>query len=76
MARDWSATPMIWVVAVVICPPLCFSGGCIVLDAMGRKPAAPTLLNRWALLAAIMPATAGSLLAVWVVRVLLLMCGL
>ena len=73
LITDWSGTPMLWVMLVVICPAVCFSGCMILLDGRIRKARELSFLENWVLLAAFMPITLGSLLSVWVVRVLLLM---
>lgn len=70
---DWSATPLPWTLATVITPAICFSGCIILLD--WRKRREPTLIERWALVAAFLPVTLGSLLSFWIVRVLFAMAG-
>lgn len=68
---DWSATPLIWMLAVVLTPAICFSGGMILWDQ--RKRRALGLIESWALLAVFLPVTLGTLLSVWAVRALFLM---
>lgn len=71
---DWSGTPILWVMLVVICPAVCFCGGMILVDGSLRKARGLSLLDHWALVAALMPVTLGSLLSAWAVRGLILMC--
>jgi hypothetical protein len=70
---DWSATPLPWMLAVVLTPALCFACGLILAEQHRRR--SPGLVERWALLAAFLPVTAGTLLSVWAVRVLFSMSG-
>ncbi len=70
---DWSATPLPWMLAVVLTPALCFACGLILADQHRRRP--PALVERWAMVAAFLPVTAGTLLSVWAVRVLFSMSG-
>jgi len=70
---DWSATPLPWTLAAVITPAICFGGCMILLDWRRRRE--PTLIERWALGAAFLPVTLGSLLSVWIVRVLFSMAS-
>src|SRR5215831_16484173 len=70
---DWSATPLFWMLTVVITPAICFAGCMILVDQRKRQPFA--LMEWWALAAAFLPVTLGTLLSVWVVKVLLLMSG-
>lgn len=70
---DWSGTPLLWMLAVVLTPALCFACGLILADQHRRRPLG--LVERWALVAAFLPVTAGTLLSVWAVRVLFSMSG-
>jgi hypothetical protein len=71
---DWSATPLLWMLAVVVTPAVCFTGGLILVDA--RKDSRFTVIEWWALVAIFLPVTVGTLLSVWAVKVLLGMSGL
>ena len=71
---DWSATPLFWMLAVVLTPAICFAGGTILLDQRRQRPFG--LIEWWALLAAFLPVTLGTLLSVWAVRALFLMSGI
>jgi len=71
---DWSATPLLWMLAVVVTPAVCFAGGLILVDA--RKDSRFTVIEWWALAAIFLPVTVGTLLSVWAVKVLLGMSGL
>ena len=70
---DWSATPMFWMLTVVMTPAICFAGCMILVDQRKRRQFAP--MERWALTAAFLPVTLGTLLSVWAVKVLLSMGG-
>lgn len=70
---DWSATPVFWVLLVVVTPAVCFGCGMILFDQRKRKVLG--LLECWALVSAVAPVTLGTVLSVWAVRVLLLMGG-
>ncbi|MBI3413802.1 MAG: hypothetical protein HY043_00560 [Verrucomicrobia bacterium] len=70
---DWSATPLFWMLAVVLTPAICFTGGIILFDQ--RRQRSFGLIEWWALLAAFLPVTLGTLLSVWAVRTLFLMSG-
>lgn len=73
LKSDWSGTPLAWVLTVVLTPPVCFACGMILFDP--RRRGHLSLLEWWALVAAFLPVTLGTLLSVWVVRVLLTMSG-
>ena len=73
LRSDWSATPLVWILAVILTPALCFAGGVIVVDARRRQQL--SLLDWWALAAAFLPVTFGTLLAVWATKVLFVMCA-
>ena len=70
---DWSATPLFWMLAVVLTPVICFAGGMILFEQ--RRQRSFGLIEWWALLAAFLPVTLGTLLSVWAVRALFLMSG-
>ncbi len=72
---DWSATPLLWMLAVVLTPAICFSGCMILVDRCKQNPQQMTPMELWALAAAFLPVTLGSLLSVWAVRVLFSMSG-
>jgi cytochrome bd-type quinol oxidase subunit 2 len=71
---DWSATPLFWMLTVVVTPAICFAGCMILVDQRKERPFG--LMEWWALVAAFLPVTLGTLLSVWAVKVLLLMRGL
>ncbi|HTI70279.1 MAG TPA: hypothetical protein VMF06_09945 [Candidatus Limnocylindria bacterium] len=68
---DWSATPLFWMLTVVLSPAICFAGSMILADQ--RRHTRFGLLEWWALTAAFLPETLGTLLSVWAVKVLFLM---
>lgn len=68
---DWSATPLFWMLAVVITPAICFAGCMILVNQRQQHPSA--LIEWWALAASFLPVTLGSLLSVWAVKGLLSM---
>ncbi len=70
---DWSATPLLWMLTVVVTPAVCFAG-CMILANI-RNHQRFTLIEWWALAAVFLPVTLGTLLSAWAVKVLLLMCG-
>jgi len=71
---DWSATPLFWMLTVVITPTICFAGCLILVDQRKRQPF--SLIEWWALMAAFLPVTLGTLLSVWAVKVLFWMSGI
>ena len=71
LRSDWSGTPLAWVLTVLLTPPVCFACGMILVDARQRQRY--SLMEWWALVAAFLPVTLGTLLAVWVAKVLLMM---
>jgi hypothetical protein len=71
---DWSATPSLWMLAVVVTPAVCFAGGMILFDA--RKYSRFSVIEWWALAAIFLPVTVGTLLSVWAIKGLLEMSGL
>ena len=72
---DWSATPLLWMLTVVLTPAICFAGCMIVVDKRRNKRQQFTPMELWALAAAFLPVTMGSLLSVWTVKVLFSMSG-
>ena len=70
---DWSATPLFWMLTVVLMPAICFAGSMILFDQ--RRQRSLGMIQWWALLAALLPVTLGTLLSVWAVKALLLMSG-
>lgn len=71
---DWSATPLLWMLAVIATPAVCFAGGMILFDA--RKHSRFTVIEWWALAAIFLPVTVGTLLSVLAVKVLFGMSGI
>lgn len=72
---DWSATPLLWMLTVVLTPAICFVGCMILVDKRKHKQQQFTPMEWWALAAAFLPVTMGSLLSVWAVKVLFSMSG-
>ena len=70
---DWSATPLFWMLTVVLTPAVCLAGSMILVDQRKQRPFG--LIEWWALMAAFLPVTLGTLLSVWAVRALFLMSG-
>ena len=70
---DWSATPLFWMLLVVLIPAVCFAGSMILVDQRRQRPLG--LIEWWVLMAAFLPVTLGTLLSVWAVRALFLMSG-
>jgi hypothetical protein len=58
---------------VTLTPAICFAGGMILVDA--RRRCQLGKIEWWALAAALLPVTLGSLLSYWAVRVLFTMSG-
>ena len=71
--HDWSATPLFWMLILMVTPAICFSIVLILMDR--RKHLRFSQLNRWALAAAFVPVTVGTVLAFWAVKVLFYMSG-
>jgi hypothetical protein len=71
--NDWSATPLAWMLIVMVTPATCFASGMILVEA--RKHSRFSRLDWCALVAAFFPVTLGTLLAVWAVKVLFSMSG-
>jgi hypothetical protein len=61
-------------IMVMVSPASCFACGMIMLGA--RRQVRLSRLQRCALLAALLPVTLGTVLAVWTVKLLFLMCGI
>ena len=70
---DWSATPLYWMLLLMVTPAVCFSIGILLVDS--RKHTRLTRLVWGALLAALLPVTLGTVMAVWAVKVLFMMSG-
>jgi hypothetical protein len=70
---DWSRTPLFWMLTVVLTPTICFAGGMILVELRKQQPF--TLMEWWALAAAFLPVTLGTLLSIWAVKVLFSMSG-
>lgn len=73
LKADWSATPLFWMLAVVLAPAICVGIGMILIDQRKRRRFG--LIDWWALLAAFLPVTFGTFLSVWAVKALFLMSG-
>jgi hypothetical protein len=71
--NDWSATPLFWMLILMVAPVICFSSGMILVNA--RKHSRFSQLEWCALVAAFFPITLGTLLALWAVKILFLMSG-
>src|SRR3954447_22320289 len=69
--NDWSATPLFWMLTLVVTPTICFSSVLILVD--NRKHSPFSRLPRCALGAAVFPVTLGTVLAFWAVKVLFAM---
>jgi succinate dehydrogenase/fumarate reductase cytochrome b subunit len=66
--KDWSATPLFWILVVLVTPAICFGIGIILVDA--RKRSRFSRLDWCAIVVALFPVTLGTLLAGWAVKVL------
>ena len=65
---DWSATPLFWMLIVMVAPAICFS---ICIELVNtRQQSRLSRFDWYALVAAFFPVILGSLLAVWAVKVL------
>ena len=71
--NDWSATPLVWMLMLIVMPTICFCGWIILADANRRSRLSQ--LNWWALGVSFFPVTIGTGLTVWAVKALLAMCG-
>jgi hypothetical protein len=71
--NDWSATPLPWILIMMVTPAVSFGTGMILVDA--RKHSQFSLLEWCALAAGFFPVTLGTLLTVWAVKVLFRMSG-
>ena len=69
LGNDWFATPDLWMMIVMLMPSICFSSILILVDA--RRHSRFSRLEWWALVAAFVPLTAGTMLAFQAVKVLL-----
>jgi hypothetical protein len=74
LQSDWSGTPLLWMLIIMVTPAICFATGLILFDA--RKYSRLSRLEWCALLVASCPVTLGTLLAAWAVKVLFSMSGL
>ena len=74
LRSDWSATPLLWMLAVIVTPAICCAGGLIMFEA--RKQSRFTVIEWWAMVAIFLPVTLGTLLSVWAVKGLFGMSGL
>ncbi len=69
---DWSATPLFWMLTVMVSPAICFASGMILMAA---KHAPFSWLERCALMAGLLPVTLGTVLAALAVKALFSMSG-
>ncbi|MBI1839332.1 MAG: hypothetical protein HYR88_00575 [Verrucomicrobia bacterium] len=63
---DLSTIPLVWMLMVMIAPPSCFAFGMGLMGA--RKGSGLSLLDRWALRAAVLPVTVGTVLSIWAAK--------
>ena len=71
---DWLPTPLFWMLMLMLTPAVCFSIGIIITDTRKRSPFSPLV---WcAFLAASLPVSLGTLLAVWAVKMVFSMSGI
>jgi hypothetical protein len=63
---DWSSTPLFWMLLLLVTPAVCFGIGLVLVDT--RKQARFSGLVWCALLAAVLPVSLGTVLAVWAVK--------
>ena len=73
LRNDWSATPLVWMLIVMVTPAICFAIGMILVDSRKRTPF--SRLDWCALLTGVFPVTLGTFLAVWALKVLFSMSG-
>jgi hypothetical protein len=66
--NNWSATPLSWMLIVMVTPAICFASGMILVD--GRKRSRFSRLEWCALVAGFFPVTIGTILVFWTVKVL------
>ena len=71
--NDWSATPLFWMLILMVTPATCFSIVLILVDT--GKHSRLSRLDRCALAAAFVPVTLGTVLVVRAVKVLFSMSG-
>jgi hypothetical protein len=71
---DWSATPLFWMLILMVTPAICFSIVLILSDT--RKHRRFSRLDWCALVAGFFPVTLGTVFAGWAVKVLFSMSGL
>ncbi len=70
---DWSATPLFWMLTVMVSPAICFASGMILMGAVKHAPF--SRLERCALMAGLWPVTLGTVLAAFAVKALFSMSG-
>jgi len=68
--NDWSAIPLLLMLTLMVTPAVCFSIVLVLLDR--RRRLGFSRLDRWALAAACVPVTFGTVLAVWATRIILM----
>ncbi len=73
LRNNWSATPLLWMLIVMVTPAICFAAALILVDT--HKRSRLSRLGWCALGAASFPVTLGTLLAFWSVKVLFTMSG-
>jgi uncharacterized membrane protein YfcA len=66
--NDWSEVPVFWMLILMVTPSLCFACGTVL--ASTRQHSRLSRFDWSALVAAILPVTLGSWMAVWAVKVL------
>ncbi len=71
---DWSSTPLVWMLLLMIAPPVCFSLVLLLVNTYRQAPV--PRFCRCALLAAALPVTVGTMLTVWAVIGLFSMAGI
>jgi hypothetical protein len=64
---DCFGTPLLWMLILMVSPPVCFATGLILFEA--RKYSGLSRLDRCALSLALFPITLGTLLAAWATKV-------
>ncbi|HWI58405.1 MAG TPA: hypothetical protein VNZ22_14365 [Bacillota bacterium] len=69
----WSATPLVWMLILLVAPAMCCAMGIILVKA--PRPARASRFYWYALGAASLPVTLGTVLAVWAVKGSLAMAG-
>src|SRR5882724_700607 len=63
---NWSATPLFWMLLLMVTPSICFCAGLILRDAHKRSPFSQ--LTWCAVAAGVLPVTLGTGFAFWAVK--------